>query len=174
MAASPPLIVLLFFVQSPTLLLLYCLQIYLKPAVMKLFSFSILAAILLLVACNNKLKVNYSEFNINGPFYLKMNETSKLKGGDLLLKFTSIPEDSRCPEDANCIWEGQVRIFIEAATTSNKKTLEYKIEKSKIGRISKDFQNYTILVEDVQPLTQSGSRIPPEDYILRMRVSPKR
>lgn len=140
---------------------------------MKILFSSFFAAMLLLAACNNKLKIDANTVNINESFSLKLNEIAKLSEGGLQLKLTGIPEDSRCPEDANCIWEGEVRLFVEAADPSNKKTLDFKIEKSKMGRVSRVFQNYSILVEAVMPLTKSGSRIPPEDYVVQMKVMPK-
>lgn len=140
---------------------------------MKILFSSFLATTLLLVACNNKLKIDANTVNLNETFSLKLNEIAKLSEGGLQLKLTGIPEDSRCPEDANCIWEGEVRLFVEAADPSNKKTLDFKIEKSKMGRVSRVFQNYSILVEEVLPLTKSGSRIPPEDYVVQLKVSPK-
>ncbi len=140
---------------------------------MKIFYFSILFATLFFAACNNKLKIDTSGFNLNEPFPIKINETAKMNNGNLSLTLTGIPEDSRCPEDANCIWEGQVRIFLDASIPTNKKSLEFKIEKSKMGRVSKDFENYSVVIQNVLPLTKSGIRIPKEDYVVTLKVAPK-
>ena len=142
---------------------------------MKIFYISVLAfaALLIFTACNNKLKIDTSGFNLNEPFPIKIGQTAKMNNGDLKLTLTGIPEDSRCPEDANCIWEGQVRLFLNAATSNNQRSIEFKIEKSKMGRVSQNFEKYTLNVQSVQPLTQSGIRIPKEDYVVTVRVSPK-
>lgn len=140
---------------------------------MKVLTISFLASSLFFIACNNKLKVDYSSFTLSQPFQLKILETAKMTNGDLQLTLTGLPEDSRCPEDANCIWEGQVRLFLTAATTSSKENLEFKIEKSRMGRVSKSFENYSITVEKVMPLTKSGIKIPKEDYAVTFVVNPR-
>ena len=114
-----------------------------------------------------------NSFSLSQPFPIKILETAKMADGDLQLTLTGMPEDSRCPEDANCIWEGQVRIFVTAATSTNKENLEFKIEKSKMGKVKKSFENYTIIVDKVMPLTQSGVKIPKEDYVVTMVVEPR-
>ena len=137
---------------------------------MKVFVTSILTVVLFFLACNNKLKIETNSFNIGEPFALKILETAKMVNGDLQLTLTGLPEDSRCPEDANCIWEGQVRLFLTAAVPAKKENLELKIEKSKMGRVSKSFENYSITVESVMPLTESGVKILKEDYVVTLKV----
>ena len=108
---------------------------------MKIFSIAVLAIALLFVGCNNNLKKKKSTegFALNQPFKVKMNETVAKRGGSPKFTLTGIPEDSRCPEDANCIWEGQVRVFIDAATSQKKETLEFKIEKIQNGKNHQGF-----------------------------------
>ena len=110
---------------------------------------------------------------MNQSFQLRLNQTIKKNNGSLQLTLTGIPEDSRCPEDANCIWEGQVRLFVDAAYTDKKESLEFKVEKSKMGKVTRNFEKYKILIEAVNPPTQSGVRIPKENYEVTMKVSLK-
>lgn len=140
---------------------------------MKILSISVLAAALFFFACNNKLKIQTSSFNLNESFQMKMLETAKITNGNLQITFTGLPEDSRCPEDANCIWEGQVRLFIDAVIPEKKESIEFKIEKSRVGKVSRNFADYTILVEDVQPQNKSGAMIAKEDYTITLKVMPK-
>ena len=137
---------------------------------MKILCTTILSAALALFACNNKLKIDTSSFTLNEPFQLKMLETAKMTDGTLQVTFTGLPEDSRCPEDVNCIWEGQVRLFIDAAVPEKKENIEFKIEKSKMGKVSRKFDNYTILVEDVRPIPKSGVQIAKENYVVTLRI----
>lgn len=56
-------------------------------------------------------------FNLGESFALGGGKTAVLTSGDLTLKFTEVLEDSRCPKDVNCFWEGQARILITAEQT---------------------------------------------------------
>ena len=140
---------------------------------MKIYTISILALGFLFQSCNNKLKVDTATFMPGEPFQMKILETAKMSNGDLQLTLTGIPEDSRCPEDVNCIWEGQVRMFLTAANTEKKENLEFKIDKSRMGKMNKSFGNYSISVENVSPLPTSGTKILKEEYIVTFRVDPK-
>ena len=42
-----------------------------------------------------------------------------------------------------------------------------------MGKVRKSFDNYSITVENVMPLTKSGIKIPKEDYIVTFKVDPK-
>ncbi|MEO1259422.1 MAG: hypothetical protein AAFZ15_11525 [Bacteroidota bacterium] len=140
---------------------------------MKVFTITTLAFVIALSACNNKLKIETNSFNLDVPFQLKVQETAKMVNGDLQLTITGLPEDSRCPQDVNCVWEGQVRLFVTAAIPSGKENLEFKVEKSKMGKVRKSFGNYAITVEDVQPLPQNGLKTPIEDYFVTFVVEEK-
>ena len=140
---------------------------------MKIISTAIFAIVLIFLACNNKLKIQTDSFHPGQPFQLKITKSAKVVNGDLRLTLTGIPEDSRCPEDANCIWEGQVRLFVDAAVPAKKESIEFKIEKSKMGKVSRNFQNYSITVVKVEPMTKAGLRIPKEDYVVTFLVEPK-
>ena len=52
---------------------------------------------------------------LDTPFTLGINDTIALSDVDLNITFAEVSEDSRCPTDAACVWEGQaiVRLVIE-------------------------------------------------------------
>jgi len=43
-------------------------------------------------------------------FKIALGET--LTAGDVILKFAEVLEDSRCPKDVVCVWEGQARVHV--------------------------------------------------------------
>ena len=53
-------------------------------------------------------------FNLGESFALGGGKTAVLSSGDLTLYFAELLEDSRCPNDVDCFWEGQARILIIA------------------------------------------------------------
>ncbi len=63
------------------------------------------------VACGNMKEMedgnSIANFEINDTFELKLNELMICQSDpNLFVKFDSLASDSRCPKDANCIWEG--------------------------------------------------------------------
>lgn len=47
---------------------------------------------------------------LNDAFWLGFDETAELDDGNLDVWFESLVEDSRCPSDVVCFWEGRARI----------------------------------------------------------------
>ncbi len=138
---------------------------------MKYLSILFFAAAFTALSCNNKLKIKSNSFNLGEPFGVKMNEMAKEANGGLQLTLTAIPEDSRCPVDVNCIWEGQVKVFMEAAVPAQKRSLEFKVEKSKMGTVSKTFEGYNILINKVVPDPVSGKKTSPGEYVVELLVT---
>jgi hypothetical protein len=48
-------------------------------------------------------------FNLNETFTIEEGETQQNHLYSLAIRFDSLVEDSRCPEDMVCIWEGNAR-----------------------------------------------------------------
>ncbi len=122
-------------------------------------------------SCNNKLKIKSESFTLNNPTSVKINEIIKQVDGDLQLTLTGIPEDSRCPVNVNCIWEGQVKLYIDAAVPSKKQSLEFKIKKSSMGTVSNNFEGYNILINKVTPEPTSGEKTEADEYVVELVVS---
>jgi hypothetical protein len=47
------------------------------------------------------------------PFQLALGESVGVKGGIFVIDFLGVAEDSRCPVNANCVWEGNARISVK-------------------------------------------------------------
>ncbi|MFL5464839.1 MAG: hypothetical protein ACJ8AC_12465 [Gemmatimonadaceae bacterium] len=45
-------------------------------------------------------------------FTLPVGKTAAVRGTDTRLTFTEVREDSRCPTDVTCVWEGDAKIAI--------------------------------------------------------------
>lgn len=50
------------------------------------------------------------------PFEITYGQEAQLRNDNLLLKFSDILEDSRCPIDVQCFWEGRLNVSISANT----------------------------------------------------------
>jgi|GEM_PF-1210148 eight-cysteine-cluster-containing protein len=57
------------------------------------------------------IKPAYAE--LGKPFYLKLNQTARIMSERLNLSILKLVEDSRCPENVECVWEGRVVLLLE-------------------------------------------------------------
>lgn len=81
---------------------------------------AILAPALLLGSCGGGPTAAVPDFPDNEAipspldqgFWLGFGETAELDGGRLEVWFQSLSEDSRCPGDVVCVWEGRARIVL--------------------------------------------------------------
>jgi hypothetical protein len=47
------------------------------------------------------------------PFRLALGESVGVKGGIFVVDFLAVSEDSRCPVNTQCVWEGNARIAVK-------------------------------------------------------------
>ncbi|OBB36391.1 hypothetical protein A5752_17110 [Mycobacterium sp. 852002-51961_SCH5331710] len=52
------------------------------------------------------------EARLDRPFVLAGGQQASLTGESLRLRFTAVPEDSRCPTEVECFWTGQARVIV--------------------------------------------------------------
>jgi len=75
---------------------------------------TLLLPVLLIAACAKQ------TFDLNTEFTLDFKQSANVQvGGEKWdLKFIELVEESRCPPDVNCIWEGQVAVKIQINKTT--------------------------------------------------------
>ena len=99
-----------------------------------------------------------ADTNKSGIIYFKEGENKFLKEYEMNVTFKKISEDSRCPTDVNCIWEGvavaeielmglATRPFIIKLSTANDKLKGYVK--------TQEFNGYGISLVEVTPQTTS-------------------
>lgn len=50
-------------------------------------------------------------------FTLRAGESVRLEGSQSIFQFLAVPEDSRCPEGVQCIWEGNAQLSLKLGDT---------------------------------------------------------
>ena len=101
------------------------------------------------------------------PFEIQVGDSAQITNG---VKITILNvEDSRCPADALCVWQGEAKISINVIKDSQDlgnfvlSTLE---EKS-----TQRFNNFKIKLVEVQPYPYSNKEIMLSDYVITLLVS---
>jgi hypothetical protein len=123
-----------------------------------LFAFLALA----LVSCDSA--DNPFEVQLDEQFQLKYGQTATLRGNSLSLKFSGVPEDSRCPIDVMCFWEGNAKVALELSGT--KLYLNTTLEPKEINH-----WGVKIVLKAVRPLRMHRKEINLRDYTITLLVT---
>ena len=121
------------------------------------------------------LLITFSIFSQKAENKLKsISFTQKLikkKGTQLVLK--KVVNDSRCPENVNCIWAGECEI--EVAIYKNRKlvstenvVLSPKLYKENIAWFNQYYPKLKIIEINVLPYPKSGLEINPKDFFVKV------
>ena len=74
------------------------------------------AALAVLIACAS------GGVPLDQSFKIKVGDTVRV--ADLGVKFASVPDDSRCPPDVNCIWAGDGVVRLEVLRGKDRKIVD--------------------------------------------------
>ncbi|MFD1551444.1 hypothetical protein [Putridiphycobacter roseus] len=122
----------------------------------KRFIISTVAFACLLSSCG-KTSLNAS---LGSSFRMMPNQKVDMAKTDLKINGFEVVEDSRCPEETNCIWEGQVVasfIINDAQVKMNTQS-------------AKDTLGYTFKILSVSPV-KTNADIPWSDYIIELLIT---
>lgn len=86
----------------------------------------------------------------------RFGETAKI--GDVRISPIKLEEDSRCPNDVQCVWAGQVRIT--AVVTSQARVQRVELTQGKPFAVA----DGTLTLVEVTPEKRSNVAINPRDY----------
>ncbi len=131
------------------------------------------ALAILLSSCGNAKNINGMEpdkvqsFNLNDTISLNMNDLAICEQNhNLFIQFDTVFSDSRCPIDADCIWEGNAEVGFSL-------TLSKQLEKIKLNTNPKNgtkvtFENYEINLIELNPYpgSENAENIPVSSKII--------
>jgi hypothetical protein len=83
-------------------------------------------------------------------------------GDDVRLTLKSVTDDSRCPVDVTCVWEGDAKVSIEVITPSPR--AEHELHTT--GRESHEAKHgpYRVTLVKLEPAPRSTVTISSSDY----------
>ena len=109
---------------------------------------------------------------LNEQFQLHLHDLAIISGGPEI-SILNI-EDSRCPSDVTCVWEGEVKISVYVVKDKNPLgnfTLTSRAGDKNMA--TQTFDGYSIQVIEVNPYPVSTKQIPLSDYVVTLVVSKK-
>jgi len=97
-------------------------------------------------------------------FTLSFGQSISIQNTDLKLKFTTLLEESRCPEGLMCFWEGNAKIALEVNHTQIVLNTALKPRETL-------YQRYKIALMDLSPYPKIGDSINVEEYMATLLVT---
>ena len=92
---------------------------------------------------------------------LKIQKEKYLPKSRLRIKFLSVIEDSRCPTDTRCVWEGNARISARVSKNGHTRTIELNTRGQNNAVI---VDGYSIKLVRLAPEPRSNIRINRNGY----------
>ncbi len=126
----------------------------------------LIIALILIFACGSVLQ---AKGRTTEQFKLQVNGQKTITKDKLKIKFISVVEDSRCPEDTNCVWAGNAKVQIKISKRGGaSKTFELNtnLEPQIIT-----FEGYEIKVIDLTPQPRTNIRINRNGYTATFSIS---
>lgn len=100
---------------------------------------------------------------------LKRGQRKSAANGEVILKFLSVTEDSRCPTNVNCIWAGNAKV--EVLITDKHGFSKKVIMNSTVGPKGDQHAGWAIYLSSLTPAPKSGKTIRQRDYVATFNVT---
>lgn len=105
---------------------------------------------------------------VGSDIRVKVGRKVVLKDKELTLRFVFVGSDSRCPEEARCVWEGDATVRIEAkagrrSRIFNLHTNQRYAQEMQIGA-------YIVRLISLNPRPKAGKKLKAADYVVVLRV----
>lgn len=114
---------------------------------------------------------------IHGPnvvlsqFQLRPNQTAS-EPNNIVVKFLNVTDDSRCPSDVTCIWQGKSTITV-TVVKSGQNVGDFSLtsglgDKNATAQI---LDGYFLQLTKIEPYPKSSTTIPLSDYVATFELS---
>ena len=134
------------------------------------FSVLLIFSALIFTNCQDK---SMESFTMDTPFMLNVGEMNLNPDALMTLNFVEMKEDSRCPEDVTCMWEGRVVVVMEAVLEGKTKEtfLLSTSNRMKDAGTAYTVGNYQIQMVSVKPSRGAqANEIPKDSYQVEVKV----
>jgi hypothetical protein len=129
---------------------------------------SLILIVFIFIAChrNSDTPTEQNNPKLGDSFELKIGESASIKNEQLNFQFVNVPEDSRCPEGAMCIWAGNAAVVIKIFNVMD--TVNTYLNPKEI-----DYDSYTITLLKLSPYPKIGVPRDTMQYVGQFVVTKK-
>ncbi len=123
-------------------------------------------SLILTLAFGNLIQTNAQSAQ---TFKVLVGNQKKASRSQITVKFVSLIEDSRCPDEANCIHAGNARIKV---TVSKPGSAPVTFEaNTNLGAKGDAYEGYAIYLTDLTPIPKANIRINRNAYTATFSIS---
>lgn len=111
-------------------------------------------------------------FPLEEPIEIYLGETISHCEENISLTFVELISDSRCPANANCIWQGMIEVKIAVVIEGKESTFQLSSEPnygSKLPR-TQELEGYQITLENAFPYPVIGQKVNDKDRIVVISI----
>ncbi|MEA2078019.1 MAG: hypothetical protein U9O95_08390 [Candidatus Marinimicrobia bacterium] len=126
--------------------------------------------------CNSLFPLDKDQFDIGDTVSIAIGETL-YENKDLWVRLDSITEDSRCPEGAECVWEGRVVMWFTAGTNYGEQTITFSSDTCMDNNFyylenpyDSHFSRYSFRIIEILPLRIDTNPISDSEYHVKFVV----
>ncbi len=100
------------------------------------------------------------------PFTLGVGDARAVGADGLSVRFEGVANDSRCPVDVNCVWEGEATVQVRLqAPAQETRTLELRVRGTGGSSPPGEFgERFAVQVTKLEPAPRSSQPIPAGAY----------
>ena len=102
-------------------------------------------------------------------FKIQYGQELIVKGQGLKVKFTSVGDDSRCPANATCAWEGDAKIVI-GVSRANARMSRLELHTNQKYTQAGKYRQYVIKLVALDPYPRTGVERKMGDYVATLLI----
>jgi hypothetical protein len=107
--------------------------------------------------------------DLGDSFDLGVGESATLKNEGLTVTFNGVDEDSRCPSDVDCFWEGDAEVNVTISKPGY--TPLNTVLHTTLSPQAASYNGYTVTLNGLAPYPVSTSTIDLDDYVATFTVT---
>ena len=107
---------------------------------------------------------------LNEEFVLAPGQTAAVEGTNVRLTFERVREDSRCPTDVTCIWEGDAVVVLKVKVEAEEATREVHTQGGEPRLRKAPVGDYVVTLVRLEPAPRSTSTIEASAYRATLSV----
>lgn len=112
---------------------------------------------------------------VGSEFALAVGELTRVAGTPFTVKFDRVFEDSRCPMNARCVWEGNAKIAIRVETAKNLEKEFVEVIATNMVLDTSDrftqrrpYGNHDVVLVRLDPTPMTGETV--TNYVATLRI----